>query len=204
MDNTIKVNFENLTESERKQLLSLVEKSNNSIKLSDVEVGQTFKIGDVTYIKFADKDVVATAVTKDIVFNSEFGENNNFAKSKVFEKLNNVFLPKVAEIIGFENICNVTTDLTTLDGLKPYEAMTSKISLPTLDFYRENVEIFDKYKIDEWWWLATPESAKPHDNPKWIVCVSPSGCVGNYGFSDGGGVRPLLNFVSSISVSCED
>lgn len=204
MDNTIKVNFENLTESERKQPLGLVEKSNNSIKLSDVAIGQTFKIGDVTYIKFADKDGVTTAVAKDIVFNSEFGKNNYFAKSKVFEKLNNEFLPKVAEIIGFENICNVTTDLTTLDGLKPYEAMTSKISLPTLDFYRENVEIFDKYKIDKWWWLATPESAKPHDDPKWIVCVTPSGYI--FGNRCGGsrGVRPLLNFVSSISVSCED
>lgn len=205
MDNTIKVNFENLTESERKQLLDLVEKSNNSIKLSDVAIGQTFKIGDVTYIKFADKDGVTTAVAKDIVFNSEFGKNNYFAKSKVFEKLNNEFLPKVAEIIGFENICNVTTDLTTLDGLKPYEAMTSKISLPTLYFYRENVEIFDKYKIDKWWWLATPESAKPHDEPKWIVCVSPSGRISYFNYYDfDRGVRPLLNFVSSISVSCED
>lgn len=204
MDNTIKVNFQNLSASERKQLLSLVKKSNNSIKLSDIAIGQTFKIGDVTYIKFADKDGVTTAVAKDIVFNSEFGENNNFAKSKVFEKLNNEFLPKIAEIIGFENICNVTTDLTTLDGLKPYEAMTSKISLPTLDFYRENVEIFDKYKIDKWWWLATPESAKPHDDPNWIACVSPSGCINYVSFNDFSGVRPLLNFVSSIFVSYED
>lgn len=204
MDNTIKVNFQNLSESERKQLLSLVEKSNNPIKLTDAEVGQTFKIGDITYIKFADKDGVTTAVAKDIVFNSEFGDNNHFAKSKVLEKLNNEFLPKVAEIIGFENICNVTTDLTTLDGLKPYEPITSKISLPTLDFYRENVEIFDKYKIDKWWWLATPESAKPHDNPNWVLCVSPSGYVGHNFYNYYSGVRPLLNFVSSISVSCEE
>lgn len=200
----INVNFNNLTESERKQLLSLVEKSNKAIKLSDVEIGQTFKIGDVTYIKFADKDGVTVAVTKDIIFKSKFGKNNNFAKSKVFEKLNNEFLPKVAEIIGFENICNFTTDLITLDGLKPYEPITSKISLPTLDFYRENVEIFDKYKLDEWWWLATPESAKPHDDPDWIVCVSPSGYVRNLNYYNYFGVRPFLNFVSSISVSYED
>lgn len=204
MDNTLKVNFENLSESERKQLLSLVEKSNKAVKLSEIPVGHTFKIGDVTYIKFADKDGVTTAVTKDIIFKSDFGDNNNFAKGKVFEKLNNEFLPKVAEIIGYENICNVTTDLTTLDGLKPYEPMTSKISLPTLDFYRENAEIFDRHKVSSWWWLATPESAKPHDDPKWIVCVSPSGCISNDIFSNSIGVRPLLNFVSSISVSCED
>lgn len=155
--------------------------SNNikTIKLSAVNNGQTFKIGDVEYIKFADKDGVTTAVTKDIVFNSDFGENNYLAKSKVLEKLNNDFLPRVIEEIGIENICDITTDLTTLDGLKPYEPMTSKISLPTLDFYRENVEVFDKHKVSAWWWLATPESADPHDAPKWIVCVSPVGCF-NY------------------------
>lgn len=204
MDNTLKVNFENLSESERKQLLSLVEKSNKAVKLSEIPVGHTFKIGDVTYIKFANKDGVTTAMTKDIIFKSDFGDNNNFAKSKVLEKLNNEFLPKVAEIIGIENICDITTDLKTLDGLTPYEPMTSKISLPTLDFYRENVEIFDRHKVSSWWWLATPESAKPHDDPKWIVCVSPSGCLYINICYDNYGVRPLLNFVSSISVSCED
>lgn len=179
--------------------------STKTIKLTDVKIGNTFKIGDVTYIKFASKDGVTTAVTKNIIFNSAFGKNNNFAQSKVLEKLNNEFLPKVAELIGDENICNVTTDLTALDGLKPYEPMTSKISLPTLDFYRANVEIFDKYKFDEWWWLVTPESAQPHCSPNWILCVSPSGDMDcNDYYNGNGGVRPLLNFVSSIVVSCED
>ena len=94
MDNILKVNFENLSEGEREQLLSLVKKSNKAVKLSEVPVGQTFKIGDVTYIKFADKDGVTTAVAEDIVFNSKFGENNHFAKSKVFKKLNNEFSSK--------------------------------------------------------------------------------------------------------------
>lgn len=110
------------------------------------------------------------------------------------------FLPKVAEIIGFENICNITSDLTTLNGLKPYKIMTSKISLPTLDFYRENIEIFDKYKTDKFWWLATPDSAEPHDDAKWIICVSPSGYTANNLYFISNGARPLLNFVSSIPV----
>ena len=120
------------------------------------------------------------------------------------ESLNDEFLPKVAAIVGEENICEFKTDLTTLDGLKPYAPLLSKISLPTLDFYRKNVEIFDKYNPDSWWWLATPESAKPHSRPSWTVCVSPVGSIsGDYCYNDGG-VRPILNFVSSISVSCEE
>lgn len=200
----IKVNLENLSENDKKQLFELVEKSKKSVTLSDVAVGETFKIGDTEFIKFADEYGVTTAVTKECVFDSVFGENNNFAESKIFEKLNTEFLPKIADIIGFYKIINIDTDLTTLDGLKPYPKMTSKISLPTLDFYRKNVEMFDKYKVGQWWWLATPESAKPHDEPNWIVCVAPSGVYYNGFINYYGGVRPILNFVSSISVSCGD
>ncbi|MGN0489422.1 MAG: hypothetical protein ACI4HO_09195 [Ruminococcus sp.] len=175
------------------------------MELCNVKLGQVFKIGDIEYIKMKEDEGRTIAVTKDIIFNLRFGNNNNLHTSDVFEKLNNEFLPKVAEVVGFENICNITTDLTTFDGLKPYEPLTSKISLPTLDFYRENVEIFDKYKINQWWWLATPESAQPHDDPDYVLCVSPSGFIFNdYNNDDNNGVRPLLNFVSSISVSCEE
>ncbi len=172
-------------------------------ELFNIKVGDTFKIGDVEFIKFGQGGDKVTAVTKDIVFSSVFGKNNNFAESKVLRRLENEFLPKIAEEIGMENICDITTDLTTLDGLKPYGEMTSKISLPTFDFYRQNVNVFDKYKPNTWWWLATPDTAQPHYNPVWVVCVSPDGDIYNYCNIDDG-VRPFLRFESSIFVSCEE
>ena len=178
---------------------------NNNVQLSTIENGKTFKIGDVEFIKFSDIDGVTTAVAKDIVFKSRFGDDNNFGTSDVLKRLNNEFLPQIAGFVGEDNICDIETDLTTLDGLKPYGTLTSKVTLPTFDFYRENVEIFDKYKLRCWWWLATPESAAPHDSPNWIVSVSPSGYVYGNDDNDGDyGVRPFLRFVSSIFVSCED
>ena len=202
---TIKVNLNNLTECEKKQLLDLVKKANASTKLSDIDIGETFKIGDVTFIKFSDINGTTFAVTKDLVFNSSFGDDNNFANSRVLERLNKEFLPKIIDIVGNENLCDIHTHLTTLDGLKPYPELTSKISLPTLNFYRDNVKIFDESKVNAWWWLCTPESAQPHDDPYYTLCVSPSGVI-DYGGSNNciDGVRPLLCFVSSISVSCEE
>ena len=175
----------------------------NKIMLNDVKNGSTFKIGDVEFIKFFDKENRTVAVTKETVFDSRVGDNNNLTESKVIERLKTEFLPKITEIVGEENVLEFKTDLTTLDGLKPYEPMVSKISLPTFDFYRENVNIFDKYKLDEWWWLATPESAQPHSEPWWTTCVSPSGVNGN-DYDIFYGVRPILNFVSDIFVSCEE
>ncbi len=173
-------------------------------KLNEIKNGKTFKIGEIEFIKFLDNDGVTVAVTKDILFRSEFGNDNNFHTSKVLERLNEEVLPKIIEAVGEENVCEFETDLTTLDGLKPYGPLKSKISLPTFDFYRTNVEIFDKYKVNDWWWLATPESARPHDAPNWIVCVSPSGRISGDNYDFRSGVRPFLCFVSSISVSCEE
>lgn len=174
------------------------------IELFNVKEGDTFKVGNVEFIKFGQDGDKVTAVTKDIVFRSEYGENNNFAESKILKKLEKEFVPKVAEEVGMDNICDITTDLTTLDGLKPYDNLISKISLPTFDFYRENVHIFDKHKLDTWWWLATPESAMPHYNPVWVACVSPYGSIISSNFSSDFGVRPILCFESSIFVSCKD
>ena len=159
----------------------------------------------IKFIKFADVDGCTQAVAKDTLFKSDFGENNNFAESTILEKLKNDVLPKIEEAVGAENIVEFETDLLSLDGSDKYGIIKSKISLPTFDFYRANVKIFDNYNPDKWWWLATPDSTTDHAIDYWVVCVSPSGYVdgnGCSGYDDG--VRPFLNFVSSISVSCEE
>ena len=174
------------------------------IKLTEIINGKTFKIGDVEFIKFAEENGEVTAVAKEIAFNSQFGKDNNLKESSLLKRLNEEFLPKIASVVGEENIITHKVDLTSLDGLKTYGDVTSKISIPTFDFYRENVKIFDEYKLDTWWWLATPDTTPEHYNANWISCVSPVGGIGNYGYGDYCGVRPFLKFVSSIFVSCEE
>ena len=171
----------------------------------NVKDGETFMVGDMEFIKFPATDIGTPVVANNIAFRSEFGPNNNLAESYVLEKMKAQILPKIAEVVGEENLCTIKTDLTTMDGLNPYADLESLISLPTFDFYRANVKIFDQYKVNKWWWLATPESAQPHDAPEWVVCVAPSGCVISYLYNyDGFGVRPFLLFESSIFESPED
>ena len=170
-----------------------------------VKDGETFQLAGIEFIKFPSVGGHTPVMTRDPVFRSRFGDNNDLRSGDVLKKLQEEFLPKIVAAIGEENIITFQTDLTTLDGLKPYGVMESKISLPTLDFYRANVEVFDKYHVEDWWWLATPESAQPHDDPYWVVCVSPSGGISNYGCICGNrGVRPFLIFESSIFESSED
>lgn len=176
-----------------------------TMKLSEIKRGNTFSISGMEFIKFDDKNGQTIAVNKEKLFRSAFGKDNNFAESVILKKLEIEVLPKIAAEIGGENICEFETDLTALDGSKKHGKMKSRVSLPTFDFYRNNVEIFDKYKLDCWWWLATPDTTSEHLNDDWIVCVSPLGGILDGICDDGdGGVRPFWIFVSSISVSCEE
>ena len=169
-----------------------------------VKDGETFTVAGIEFIKFPSVNGQTPVVAKDILFRSRFGDNNDLRSSDVLRKMEAEILPKIIEAVGRENLCTIKTDLTTMDGLNPYGTMESLISLPTLDFYRANVGIFDKHKPNFWWWLATPESAQPHYDPWYTLCVSPSGCIyGIYYLSDNCGVRPFCIFESSIFGSSE-
>ena len=168
-----------------------------------VKDGETFKIGDMEFIKFPSVNDQTPVVTKDIAFRSRFGNNNDLRSSDVLKKMEAEILPKIVEAVGKENLCTVKTDLTTLDGLTPYGTMESLISLPTMDFYRANAEIFGKYNPKCWWWLATPDSAQPNCDPDWALCVSPSGFINNFRCNVVYGVRPFCIFKSSIFESSE-
>ncbi len=174
--------------------------------LKEIGNEKTFEIAGIEFIKFAEIDGVVYAVTKDSLFDSEFGKNNNYAdeNNKIRKKLETEILPKIEQAVGAENVLEFETDLTSLDGLTTYGKYKSKVSLPTFDFYRANVKTFAKYKLKKWLWLATPDSTPEHNNDCWTVCVAPSGDVSGSSCDYGSGVRPFWNFVSSISVSCEE
>lgn len=177
---------------------------NKKALIPNVKDGETFQIGGMEFIKFPSVGGQTPAVMKDIAFRSRFGDNNDLRSSDVLRKMETDILPKIIEAVGLENLCTIKTDLTTLDGLKPYGTMESLISLPTLDFYRANIDIFDQHKPGCWWWLATPETAKPHDDPDYVLCVSPSGYILNSLCSlVSRGVRPFCIFESSIFESSE-
>ncbi len=168
-----------------------------------IKDGETFAIAGMEFIKFPSDNGQTPVVMKDIAFRSCFGDNNDLRSSDVLRKMEAEILPRIIKAVGKENLCTIQTDLTTLDGLTPYGTMESLVSLPTLDFYRANAEIFSKYKPGSWWWLATPDSAEPNSEPAWVLCVSPSGFVDDGHYYNDYGVRPFCIFKSSIFESLE-
>lgn len=173
--------------------------------LKNVGLSEVFKVAGFEFIKFHEKDGTTVAVAKDSWFDSTFGDNNNFATSKILKRLQEEFLPQLEAVIGAENIMEHEVDLLSLDGSDKWGKINTKISLPTFDFYRHNVKIFDEHKLAAWWWLATSDCVSEHvGHDYYVSSVSPQGFMSfNNSNNDGIGVRPFLIFVSSISVSCE-
>ena len=170
-----------------------------------VGVGEVFKVAGFEFIKFYDEGGNTVAVSKDVLYDAEFGDNNNFANSKVLKGLKTKVLSKIKKEVGEDNIVGHEVDLLSLDGSDKWGKVKTKISLPTFDFYRKNVKIFDKYKVNKWWWLSTPYTTDEHYNDNWVSCVSPNGDIdGHRSNFSSLGVRPFLTFVSSIVVSCEE
>ena len=174
--------------------------SNEKVMASEIAAGETFLVAGIEWIKFPEKDGKFIAVAKGSVGDKIFdNDSNNFSKSSLLKYLEKEILPKITAEVGQENVHEFETDLFSLDGHRKYGKMTSKISLPTFDFYRENREVFDNHRLEEWWWLATSDGER-----HWVVCVAPSGGVDNYdSYYFDYGVRPVLLFSSSIFVSRE-
>ena len=175
------------------------------MKLENLKNGDVFEIGGIKLVKVCEKDGAAFVVSKDLLFDMRFGKSNNFRESEVLERLKNEILPKIEKGVGVENVLEFETDLRSLDGSRKHGTLKSRIALPTFDFYRDNVEVFDKHPVKDWWFTATADSTTQHTCDDWVVCVSPFGYIYdiNYYFSDFG-VRPLLFLKSFIDVSCKE
>ena len=176
------------------------------VLFSGVEDGGTFEVAGIEFIKFPAVDGKTPVVAKSCLRGMAFGENPNFKDGYILPYLQREVLPGIVEVVGEENVLEFETDLTTLDGLDPYGPVISRISLPTFDFYRANVGIFDRHHVRDWWWIATPDTAQPHYDADWGLCVSPSGFVSSldYGGDYRGGVRPILIFDSFIFGACRE
>ena len=122
---------------------------------------------------------------------SEFGKNNNYANSFIREKLNNSDLAKELKEKFGDKLVPITTDLLSLDGLDDYGKVEGDIlAIPTLDLYRECRKYIPK--VNNWWWLATPDSTPSGFGSDGVRCVNSYGCVNCDWYDNCEAVRPFF------------
>lgn len=135
------------------------------------------------------------------IFESKFGNTNNYTKSVIRDRLlESDFVKRLQKKYG-DALVPVTMNLTSLDGLKDYGTITDIVGIPDLDLYRECRE--NIFAGDQWWWLSTPDSTPSGYGSSDVRCVDGDGNVSYYDCYWNGGVRPFFILPSSISVSFE-
>ncbi len=171
-------------------------------RLADIAVADTFQIGQHEFVVLEHFDDTTAVIRKDLLAErTAFGENNNYAGSRV-EEICNRFGAEIEAVIGKDSLVEHVVDLTSDDGLKDYGFVRRKASLLTAELYRRYVEVLDEHKPDKWWWLATPYSTPAHEDDCWVKCVAPSGYFYNFNCNgDFIGVRPCCILKSNIFVS---
>ena len=172
-----------------------------SIRLGDVAAGEVVKIGSHEMIVLEQVGGATLLLRRDLLLDTmQFGENNNYNGSYV-DKVCNEFADEIAGIVGEGNIALHMVDLTADDGLKDYGVVWRRASLRTAQMQRKYAKILDKYKPNNFEWLATAHSTPTHDEDAWVKGVSPSGRIYNGFYYYGIGVRPFCILNSDIFVS---
>ena len=165
------------------------------------EVGGIVDIADIEWIVL-DKDEEGNVIclARDFVYtNTQFdSSSNNYANSDIRKKLNGDFLKKITKKTGENTLLDIEIDLTSDDGLDDYGKVTDKVGLLTADMYRKYNRIIEKYKVDDWWWLATPWSTPHRGYSSDVRVVYCGGALRNNFCHNGYGVRPFCIFSSSI------
>lgn len=169
----------------------------NQKRLSEIADGDTFTVADMQWIKFIELGGWVVAITQKPWMRAVFdNETNDFSKSALYADLKTKLLPILEAAVGAENMRVFITDLLAEDGTYRDRYMESKISLPTLDFYRNHRPTFDKYGLVSKFWLATAAS----EDTAHLMTPGPEYMMLASSF-DSNYVHPLCIFNSNIFVS---
>ena len=161
--------------------------------MTKIKLDEIFTIADIDFINLGtDKETGGIiGVTKDRVFASRFGYNNNFAESDILPRLNAEVLPKIEEAVGPDGVLEFNLDLKSRYHPNLYADLRTKIGLPTLDIYINNSYRLTQGNHD-YYWLSTASD----------VCVYYVSSSGGYSDCHTQGntldVRPMLVFNPSI------
>lgn len=128
----------------------------DDINIYDLNI---ISIAGYEFIRFPEENGTVPIVAKHGLVHMQIDvTTNNFSDCFCLRQLKSGILHDIEQALGAENVLEFETDLTALDGRTEYGKMMSKISLPTIDFYKANIALFDKYSDGRNWYLSTPWS----------------------------------------------
>ena len=161
--------------------------------IKDYIQGERFVYGNKNCMVLEHTDDGTLCMVLDEDFESAFGETNNFAESKLRNKLNGEYLDEwVKSGANRESFVLMPVDLTANDGLKDYGICECFLAPRTCDQHRKYRYLIPNPK-ENWEWTATAYSTESNGYSGIAYLVTCAGGLDSYHYSYGAGaVRPFF------------
>ena len=172
--------------------------------IKDYIQGERFVYGKKNCMVLEHMDDGTLCMVLDEVFESNFGETNNFAESELRKKLNGEYLDEwVKDGADRASFVLMQVDLTANDGLKNYGICECLLAPRTCDQHRKYRYLIPNPK-GNWEWTATAYSTKANGYSLTAYQVTVAGGLSiNYSVNVVYGVRPLFKLNPESLVECE-
>ena len=174
----------------------------NKVQLSELQPGETFKIGEHDFIVLEQNGCSGTTnvisksfMAKGIVFDDDTKDYNNSNLKKIIEE--NI-QPAIEAGVGVGNIIEQVVSLTSVDMQGEFKPCYCQVRPITFDEARKYNNLLVNKDLDDWWWTCTPWSTADRGWKRTITVVSPSGDFRGYGCGGDCGVRPFCIFSSEL------
>lgn len=191
-----------------RELVKLLEEAerNEKVRLSELNPGDVFKIGEHDFIVLEHNEETTTVISKgfmaeNVVFDENTRDYNKSNLKKVIEKC---IQPVIESEVGVENLVEYDNSLLSVDNQKEFEPCRAKVMPPNFGLVRRFNNLIVNKDLDDWWWTCTPWSTSDRGLKYSIAVVSASGNICNCGCDYGNGVRPFCILKSNIFVSKGD
>lgn len=190
-----------------RELVRKLEESekDNKVQLSELQPGETFKIGEHDFIVLEQNGCSGTTnviskgfMAKGVVFDSNTRDYN---KSNLKRAIEENIQPVIESEIGAGNIIKQAVSLTSVDMQDEFKPCYCKVRPITFNEARKYNNLLVNKDLDDWWWTCTPWSTADRGWKRTITVVSPSGDVSNFHCDFNDGVRPFCILKSNIFVS---
>ena len=134
----------------------------NKVQLSELQPGETFKIGEHDFIVLEQNVCNGTTnviskgfMAKGIVFDSNTRDYNKSNLKRVIEE--NI-QPVIESEIGAGNIIKQAVSLTSVDMQDEFKPCYCKVRPITFNEARKYNNLLVNKDLDDWWWTCTPWS----------------------------------------------
>ncbi len=179
------------------------EPSTDRVELSQLPVGDVFKIGEHDFIVLEQMNGQTAVISKGFMAeNKKFDEDTrDYNKSSLKVLIESEIQPIIENGVGAENLVEHEVDLTSVDMQNEFGCCTCKVRPITFDEARKYNPLLVNKNLNDWWWTCTPWSTKECGWEYSLAVVSSSGYFSRSSSRSYIGVRPFCILKSNIFVS---